>query len=112
MKSAVAGVLFAAVGAAVTAWGQQPAPSPGPSFRVEVNYVELDATVTDAQGNVVTTLTADDFEVLEDGRPQKVTAFSLVDLPIERAERPLFAAQPVSPAVAISRSSPARSRNS
>ena len=95
MRSAVAVVLIAAVGAAVTAWGQQPAPSPGPSFRVEVNYVELDATVTDAQGNVVTTLTADDFEVLEDGRPQKVTAFSLVDLPIERAERPLFAAQPI-----------------
>src|SRR5688572_3357644 len=95
MRSAVAGALLAAVGAAVTVWGQQPAPSPGPSFRVEVNYVELDASVTDAQGNAVTTLTADDFEVLEDGRPQKVTAFSLVNLPIERAERPLFAAQPI-----------------
>jgi len=94
MRSALAAALLAVVVAAVVQ-GQQPAPAPGPSFRVEVNYVELDASVTDAQGNVVTTLTADDFEVLEDGRPQKVTAFSLVNLPIERAERPLFAAQPI-----------------
>ena len=70
---------------------QSPQAAP-PSFRVEVNYVEVDAFVTDAQGKVVTNLTAGDFEVLEDGRPQKVTTFSLVDIPIERAERPLFAA--------------------
>src|SRR5688572_31531640 len=94
MRSALAAALLAVVVAAVVQ-GQQPAPAPGPSFRVEVNYVELDASVTDAQGNAVTTLTADDFEVLEDGRPQKVTAFSLVNLPIERAKRPLFAAQPI-----------------
>ena len=55
--------------------------------------------VTDAQGNVVTDLTADDFEVLEDGRPQKVAAFSLVNIPIERAERPLFAPAPIEPDV-------------
>ena len=95
MKSGLGAALLAVVVAAAVVQGQQPAPSPGPSFRVEVNYVELDASVTDAQGNVVTTLTAEDFEVLEDGRPQKVTAFSLVNLPIARAERPLFAAQPI-----------------
>src|SRR5688572_30735086 len=95
MKAALAAALLAAVVAAAVVHAQQPAPSPGPSFRVEVNYVELDASVTDAQGRLVTTLTADDFEVFEDGRPQKVTAFSLVNLPIERAERPLFAAQPI-----------------
>jgi VWFA-related protein len=60
-----------------------------------VNYVEVDAFVTDAQGAVASNLTADDFEVLEDGKTQKVSAFSLVNIPIERAERPLFAAGPV-----------------
>jgi VWFA-related protein len=105
----VAAVL-AVLGAATIGAGQQPAPEPPPSgaqapeqppltFRVEVNYVEVDAVVTDAQGNTVTNLTLDDFEVLEDGRPQKVTAFSLVDIPIERAERPLFAAAPIEPDV-------------
>jgi VWFA-related protein len=106
----VAAVL-AILGAATIGAGQQPAPDPPPSgaqappeqppltFRVEVNYVEVDAVVTDAQGNTVTNLSLDDFEVLEDGRPQKVTAFSLVDIPIERAERPLFAAAPIEPDV-------------
>ena len=32
-------------------------------------------------------------QVFEDGKPQKVTAFSLVNIPVERAERPLFASQ-------------------
>jgi VWFA-related protein len=105
----VAAVL-ALLAATTTGRGQQPTPEPAPgaqappeqpplTFRVEVNYVEVDAVVTDAQGNTVTDLTTNDFEVLEDGRPQKVSAFSLVDIPIERAERPLFAAGPIEPDV-------------
>src|SRR5918996_1404416 len=82
---------------------QQPAPSqapppsqtPPPTFRLEVNYVEVDAIVTDAAGKPVSDLTAGDFEVLEDGKPQKISAFSLVNIPIERADRPLFAAAPI-----------------
>ena len=48
---------------------QQPAgpPAVAPTFRVEVNYVEIDATVTDAQGNFVRDLTKDDFELVEEG---------------------------------------------
>ena len=78
---------------------QAPTDTPPPTFRVEVNYVEADAVVTDAQGNPVTDLTIGDFEVREDGRPQKVTAFSIVNLPIERPERPLFAERPIEPDV-------------
>jgi VWFA-related protein len=75
---------------------QQPPPeTPPPTFRVEVNYVEVDALVTDANGNPVSNLTVNDFEVLEDGKPQKISAFSLVNIPIDRAERPLFAASPI-----------------
>ena len=82
---------------------QQPAPqTPAPqadqppvSFRVEVNYVEVDAVVTDAQGTPISNLTKNDFEVYEDGKKQDVSTFSLVNIPIERAERPLFASAPV-----------------
>ena len=74
---------------------QPPADQPPVTFRVEVNYVEVDAVVTDAQGTPVKDLTKDDFELLEDGRRQDVSTFSLVNIPIERAERPLFAAAPV-----------------
>jgi VWFA-related protein len=91
--------------------GQQAAPAPPAApatpaqdappvtFRVEVNYVEVDAVVTDAQGNLVDNLTQDDFEVLEDGRRQSISAFSLVNIPVDRLVRPLFATQPVEPDV-------------
>ncbi len=93
-------LIFAAVcGGALAAQQPPPAPPaaqpPPVTFRVEVDYVEVDAFVTDAQGNVITDLTADEFEVVEDGRPQTVTAFAHVNLPIERGERPLFAAEPI-----------------
>ena len=37
--------------------------------------------------------------MFEDGKPQQVTAFSLVNIPVERAERPLFASKPIEPDV-------------
>jgi VWFA-related protein len=88
--------LCLAVATAVALSAQQPQTPPGqpaqpPRFRVEVNYVEVDAVVTDAQGNFVRDLTRDDFEVVEDGKPQQISAFTVVDLPVERAEAPLLA---------------------
>ena len=90
---------------AVTVAGQssQPAPpppeQPGVTFRAEVNYVEVDARVLDAQGKFVPELSQADFQVFEDGKPQQVTVFSLVNLPVERATRPLFANKPIEPDV-------------
>ena len=49
----------------------------------------------DRQGNFVTGLTKDDFEVLEDGKPQKVEMFSYVDLPVEKIDRMAFSGRPV-----------------
>jgi len=97
--------LLALMSAVIVAAQQAPSPAPPQelppqepppvTFRVEVNYVEVDAVVTDAQGNIVTNLTQADFDLLEDERPQKVAAFSLVNLPIQRAVRPLFLGAPV-----------------
>lgn len=53
-----------------------------PTFRAQVDAVEVDAFVTDRNGNPVPNLTIDDFEVLEDKRPQQVTSFSEVNIPI------------------------------
>ena len=89
---------------------QQPAPPPGqpqapsdqrPSvtFRVEVNYVEIDAIVTDAQGNFVRDLTKDDFEVVEEGKPQDLSVLSMVDIPIERTDAPLYSPTAIEPDV-------------
>ena len=80
-----------------------PAPQPPVTFKVEVNYVEIDANVTDEQGNFVRTLTKDDFQVLEDGKPQPLSVFSMVNIPIERVDPPLFAKAPIPADVATNR---------
>jgi len=63
------------------------APGPGVEgqFSSGVNVVEVYAAVTDAQGNPVTGLHRDDFTVLEDNRPQVVSAFSEGDFPLSVA---------------------------
>ena len=61
-----------------------------PTFRAEVNYVEVDVVVTDASGAFVRGLTVDDFEIVEDGRRQTIEAFSAIDVPLEREDRVLY----------------------
>ena len=46
--------------------------------RVTTELVQIDAVVTDKDGNPVTDLRAEDFEILEDKKPQQITAFSYV----------------------------------
>ena len=75
--------------------GQQPAPgapAPGspaapetpqdqqPTFRTGINFVRVDAIVTDRQGNPVPDLTADDFEVFEDGKPQTIESLRFIKI--------------------------------
>lgn len=83
--------------------GQQaPAPS-DPTFKVEVNYVEEDVRVVDRAGNFIRGLTAQDFQVTEDGVPQRVSTFTAVDIPFVPRERPSYAdasAPPLEPDVA------------
>jgi VWFA-related protein len=79
------------------------APAQPPTFKVEVNYVEIDATVTDAQGNFVNDLTREDFQVVEEGTTQSITAFSRVELPVERADPPLFRGAAIEPDVRSNR---------
>jgi VWFA-related protein len=63
----------------------RPAKDDTPTFRSRVTVVQVDAIVTDATGNPVTGLTENDFEILEAGRPQKITTFSAVDVPLPTA---------------------------
>jgi VWFA-related protein len=51
------------------------------TFKASVEYVEVTARVTTADGQFVSDLTSDDFEVREEGRAQTVADFALVDLP-------------------------------
>lgn len=58
---------------------QTQAPDSGPTFRVSVDLVQVDAVVTDAKGHHVSDLKPQDFEILEDGKPQKITHFAWVE---------------------------------
>ncbi len=46
-----------------------------PVFRAGINFVRVDIIVTDDDGNPVTDLTIDDFEIFEDGEPQTIETF-------------------------------------
>ena len=92
---AAALALSCALAAAAVPRAQQEAPV----FRTRVEAVEIDAFVTDAQGNPIIDLTIDDFEVFEDGAPQAITSMSLVNIPLEREERPMHLAAPIEPDV-------------
>ena len=59
---------------------QDATPSDGPVFRADVNFVSVDVIVTDQDGNPVTDLTEEDFEVFENDTSQEIQQFSLVRL--------------------------------
>ena len=90
--------------AGVSLSGQTPqSPPQTPTFRVEVNYVEIDARAIDAQGNFVADLTENDFQIREDGAPQAIKVFTRVNLPVERQDGPLFKTSPIEPDVGSNR---------
>lgn len=53
-------------------------------FGVEVDYVEVNAVVSDADGNFVSGLGLEDFAVYEDGKPQEIASLAAVNIPVER----------------------------
>ena len=57
---------------------QDPNAPTQPTFRADINFVRVDAIVTDKQGRPVADLKPGDFEITEDGQPQKVETFKLI----------------------------------
>ncbi len=53
----------------------QPDDQPGTTIRVNVKLVNVFTTVTDSGGSPVATLKQEDFQVFEDGKPQKIAVF-------------------------------------
>ena len=59
-----------------------------PPFRVGVDAVRIDAVVTDRNGRIVSDLTADDFEVRQDGNRQTVTFAQFMPVLVSAARPP------------------------
>jgi VWFA-related protein len=77
-----AGCLTAAFTLSVTAQQSQPGQTP-PVFRGGVDLVHLDVSVLDKARHPVRGLTAADFTITENDRPQDIAAFSAVDVPVD-----------------------------
>lgn len=60
-----------------------------PVFRAGVNFVQVDAYPTGPDGKIIEGLSAADFQILEDGKPQRIESseFIRVDLNTPEAER-------------------------
>lgn len=78
-----------------------------PTFRLEANYVRVDAYPT-VDGAPVADLDASDFEILEDGRPQAIEQFERVDLRMATARE--ARRDPVSVADGVEQASDPRRR--
>lgn len=88
MRRIALALTFVVASAAIPG-GQQPARQDAPPvLRASVDQVVVDVIVTNASGAVVSGLTTADFEVLEDGVPQAIVAFSEVALSVEPHEGP------------------------
>ena len=61
------------------------APAQGPVFTATTNLQSIPIQATDRQGNPVSGLTASDFTLLEDGRPQKIAFFAAEHQPVSLA---------------------------
>jgi VWFA-related protein len=88
-----------AVAAAVAVHAQDE-PQPAPTFRSEINYVQLPVRVLDSRGDFVRGLAQSDFQVFEDGKAHPISAFTAVDIPFIAADRtvpdvPVAAVDPV-----------------
>src|SRR6266446_5700119 len=82
-------VLALALAASIRAGGQEE-----PVVRVSLELIQVDAVVTDGAGRYVTDLTADDFELREDGKLRAVTHCSYLPL---APPSPSPATRPVAP---------------
>ncbi|MGB9459228.1 MAG: VWA domain-containing protein [Bryobacteraceae bacterium] len=92
---AIAGIFLATLFAS----GQQPAArapdsqQPTAVFSVTSTLVQVDAVVTDSKGRHITDLKPEDFQVFEDGKLQKLTHFSYVQVASEHKAAPEFKAE-------------------
>jgi Ca-activated chloride channel family protein len=87
MRPMFAAVAFACVLAPVPGFAAIPQ-EPAENTRIALDVVRVDilVTVSDKRGRFITNLTRDDFEVMEDARPQKILGFAAqTDLPLRIA---------------------------
>jgi VWFA-related protein len=68
---------------------QQEDPQQPPRIRTGINFVRVDVIVSDRQGKPLLDLKQDEFRIKEDGKPQTIESFSVVEInPAAQADAP------------------------
>src|ERR1700682_2650026 len=75
--------------------------APDAVIRINVNLVQVDAVVTDSKDKPVTDLKKEDFEILQDGKPQAITNFSFINATPGSANTAVGAPRAVPPAKGV-----------
>src|SRR6187551_874108 len=101
MRAVIAIAISVALGIGLAP--RQTPQQPPPTFKSGVQLVEVDARVFDKSDRFVPDLTRDDFELLENGVPQKIDAMYLVGV----AQPASAAADPAAVLPATSHANPA-----
>ncbi|HQU93991.1 MAG TPA: VWA domain-containing protein, partial [Pyrinomonadaceae bacterium] len=77
------------------AQNQQPSASPTPPgddsdvVKITTSLIQLDVTVTDSRGRIITDLKREEMEIYENGKKQPISNFSFVSNVRERTEQPV-----------------------
>lgn len=92
MKNLLSTVVLTLFFAALS-YGQAVAPSPTPPderdvVKISTALIQIDVTVTDSKGKIITDLRRDEIEVYENGRKQDVSHFNFVSNIREAVEKP------------------------
>lgn len=88
-------LILAAVAAAFTAglFAQTPTPTPdrsddGDVVKISTALIQIDVTVTDRRGKIITDLRRDEIEVFENGKKQDISHFNFISNVRENVEKP------------------------
>lgn len=86
-------------------FGQKTVPSPKPAeeddvVKISTTLIQVDVTVTDKKGNIVTDLKPEDFEIFENGEKQEISNFSFVSN-VKTETAPLTSKQGEKPGVPL-----------
>jgi VWFA-related protein len=93
-KAALALCGLALLFAAAFAWFAPSVSAQEPQFVVNTKLVVVNVTVKDKSGRLVTNLKQEDFQILEDGVPQKISVFERQELSTEPMAPLSFATRP------------------
>ena len=99
LTSLVFVIAFATTTASLSGFSQTKPSNQDEAVRLRTELVQVQVVVTDKQGRVIQDLNKEDFELLEQGRPQEVSFFSLERIAVRPASSSTKTPNPIAPEI-------------